>query len=285
MALTMDDLLSKTTDLPSIPSAALAAIQEADNPLSSVQSIAEHICLDQSLTARILRLANSSYYGLPRQVATIPDAVVVLGTRTVRNLCLIAATYPWMIRAYPGYDLGPKQMWRHALGTAVASTIISEQAGLAKPDACFTAGLLHDIGKTAISIWLENKIHAVQSLAHHDNASFDETERKVLGFDHCEVGAALGEAWNLPPSLIEVIRYHHNPSASPQQSPLLYCVHLGDYITMAAGIGVGGDGLRYRFDDASLNRLGLVEANLDEVMDKFLDQFSVQESKLGGLDE
>lgn len=276
---TLEDILSKTTDLPTVPAAALAAIREADNPSSTSSSIADHLMTDQSLSMRILRLANSPYYGLSRKIATIQEGVMILGTRTVKNLCLVASTYPWLSRPMSGYDLGPRQMWRHALAVAVGGQLIAKRAGVERAEMVFTAGLLHDLGKVALNIWLENKIQAMQLLAERDGLSFDEVERRVLGFDHCMVGAHLAESWNLPESVIEVIRYHHSPAQSPQRSTLLDCIHLGDYLSMAMGVGIGGDGLRYQFDEQSLTNLGMTPADIEMLAFDFMDEFQIQEAK------
>jgi putative nucleotidyltransferase with HDIG domain len=282
--LTLEDIVNKTTDLPTIPAAALAVMREADSPTGSSRSVAHHIGQDQALAARILRLANSAYYGLPRQVMDHQEAVVVLGLRCVRNLAMVAATYPWMTRPLRGYHLGPKEMWTHSFGVAIAAQHIARKTQRVNEEAAFTAGLLHNLGKVALSIWLENKLSAMMAMAIRDELTFDEVERKLLGYDHADVGAYLGEKWNLPQPLIETMRYHHNPNGCEPHSALVDCVHIGDYVTMSMGFGLGGDGLRYEFEEASLDRLGLQPEDIDSITADFVTDYNDYEKLFQDLE-
>ena len=141
----------------------------------------------------------------------------------------------------------------------------------------FTAGLVHNMGKVALSIWLENKIPAMLALAARDDLTFDQVERKLLGYDHAQVGAYMAEQWNLPKPLIDAIRYHHEPDNCPEKNPIVDCVHVGDFLTMSMGFGLGGDGLRYDFHERSLERLGLKAEIFDELAVGFVDSVSKYE--------
>jgi HD-like signal output (HDOD) protein len=275
--ITIQDILQKTTDLPSMPAAAMAVMREAESSTSSAQSIARHLRQDQALSARVLRLANSSYYGLARQVSEVGEAVVVLGTRTVRHLCLVAASYPWLQRELKGYELAPAELWRHSFATAVASGVIATQSGKGDRDVCFTAGLLHNIGKVALSVWLEGKTTTLQLLAERADMSFDEVERRVLGFDHAQVGEAMCERWNLPRLLTQAIRWHHEPNLCDPTSYTVDVVHLADYLATTMGYGLGADGLRYRVYQDCFDRLGLQSDSLDEIIVEFLETYNREE--------
>lgn len=272
-ALTIEDILSKTTDLPSLPAATLGVMKETDSAHGSAQSVAWHLSQDQGLSMRVLRLANSAYYGLSRQVKDVPEAVVILGMRSVRNLAVIASTYPWMNRAYTGYGLGPNEMWKHSFGVAVAADLIATQTKSASADHAFTAGLLHNLGKTALSIWLDNKLIALLIYAQQQGLSFDAIERKVFGFDHAEIGAHLGDQWNLPESIVDVMRYHHRPDDCPQPNPIVDCVHLADYLAASMGLGIGGEGLCYEFSRHALERLAIGSGEIDQLAADFLKAF------------
>ncbi len=276
-SLTIEDILKRSTDLPTIPAAALKVIREAEQSTCTASSVAQTLASDQSLSARVLRLSNSAYYGLSRQIVDLQEAVVVLGMRCVRNLAMVAATYPWMTKPLSGYCLEPKAMWTHSFGTAVGAQLCAQRAKLKGDDAAFTAGLLHDLGKVALSVWLDRKINMLVALSQRENIAFDEAERRILGFDHCEVGYHLAETWNLPASLSEVIRYHHNPNACTSGNPWVDCVHLGDYMTMTMGFGLGGDGLHYTFQEESLDRLNINAQGLDSIMDAFVTAYEAYE--------
>lgn len=270
-SLKLEDILRKTSDLPTLPRAALNVIRETESPTASAASVAQHIGMDQALTARVLRLANSAYFGLSRQVADIQEAVVILGMRNVRNLAIVASTFPWMSKPLKGYRLGPRQMWTHSFCVAVAAKELAIKTRKADPDLAFTAGLLHNIGKVALSVWLENKIDAMVNVAIRENLTFDQMERKILGFSHAEVGAFLADQWSLPKILIDAIEYHHSPNEIPEPNPLVDYVHIGDYVTMSVGLGLGADGLRYEFYPEALERVNIDHADIDEVLDSFLE--------------
>ncbi len=276
--LTLDDIVAKTTDLPAIPAAAIAVMRETDLSTSTARSVAEHLSCDQALSSRVLRLANSAYYGMSRQVTDLQESVVLLGMRSVRNLAVIAATYTWMQRPMNGYALEPSSMWKHSFGVSIAAQLIAKKSKSCDPDLAFTAGLLHNLGKVAMNIWLDRKLAAVISLAQRDQLAFDEVERKILGYDHAEVGAHLAEIWNLPESLVVAIRYHHRPNDADPTSPVTDCVHLGDFLTMSMGYGLGGDGLYYNFCPEVFTRLGIESSAIDEITDQFMDAYSKYDS-------
>lgn len=270
-SLQLDEILRKTQDLPSLPKAALLVIQETDRAEASASSVAALIGQDQAITARVLRLANSAYFGLSRQVKDLQEAVVILGMRNVRNLAIVASTFPWLMRPLKGYKLGPKQMWTHSFCVAVAAKDLAQKTKLVDPDVAFTAGLLHNIGKVVLSVWIENKIETMMNFAARENITFDQMERRVLGFSHADVGAHLAEQWNLPQVFVETIAYHHEPNSCPNVNPVVDYVHLGDYLTMSVGLGLGGDGMRYEFQPEAMERVGIGEHDIDTVLDSFLD--------------
>jgi putative nucleotidyltransferase with HDIG domain len=197
--------------------------------------------------------------------------------RTVKNLAMVASTYPWMNKPLPGYGLGPSELWTNSFATAVGAQEVARLTRKAPDDVAFTAGLLHDLGKVALSIWLENKLQAIFHYAKRENIGFDEAERKVLGYDHAEVGEHLGHSWNLPEEICTVIRYHHHPSQSPESQAIVDCVHVGNWLALTMGFGVGGDGLLYEFDESSLFRLGINVSSLDEITDSFVTGFEQYE--------
>ncbi len=275
--LTIEDIVSRTADLPTLPAAALAVMRESESATGSAQSVGKYLAQDGALAARVLRLANSSYYGLSRSVLDVSEAVVVLGMRNVRNLAMVASTYPWMNKPLKGYALAPNEMWRHSFGVAVAASLTAEKSRKVSADEAFVAGLLHDLGKTAISVWLENKLPAMLRIAEKEGLPFDAVERKVLGYDHMEVGAHMAESWNLPQTLVDVMRYHHRPSELTPTNAMVDCVHIGDYLAGSMGFGLGGDGLGYQFDENALSRVGLGVDDLDSLADAFMVSYDQHE--------
>lgn len=264
--LTLDTIVKNTPDLPAFPEAALAVMKETDSPTGTAQSVARILAQDSSLAVRVLRLANSAYYSLARRVMDVPEAVVVLGMRCVKNLALVAGTYPWMSRSLKGYAMGPSDLWAQSLCAACGARVIAEHTRKVSVDEAFTAGLLHNLGKVVLSVWLENRSSLVLGFDERDNSAFDELERQILGFDHTEVGEKMAESWNLPTQLIHVIRHHHAPSELDPAEPLVDCVHVADYFSMCLGYGLGIDGMRYAIDPLAFERLGLSEDTIDKLL-------------------
>ena len=268
--ITIEEIVKKTPDLPSLPAAALKVMKEAESSTSNASSIAQILAQDQALSARVLRLANSAYYGLTRKVTNLQESVVVLGMRCVRNLCMVAATYPWMSRKLDGYCLGPRDLWTHSFGTALGAQLFARLSKKCNEDHAFTAGLLHDIGKVALSVWLENKTSMVAQYANQAGIPFDQAERRILGYDHCEVGEHLAINWNLPEEIVRAVRWHHDPNGLETPSAIVDCVHLGLYLTMSMGFGLGGDGMQYEFCEDSFTRLGINHSDIDRITDLFV---------------
>lgn len=273
--ISLEALVANTPDLPTLPAAVTAVIHETESSTASASSVARYLEQDPALAARVLRLANSAFYSLRRQIMEIPEAVVVLGMRTVRNLAMIAGSYPWMVRELKGYELGPTELWAQSLAVAAGAQAVARRARLNDAEA-FSAGLFHNIGKVALSVWLEKKAGLLFSSAD-DRRPFDEVEREVLGYDHTQVGAHMAESWNLPKPLIRAIRYHHTPSEAPEDG-LVACVHVADYLAMTAGLNRGADGLRYNVDAAAFELAGVTAENMAAVMEDFLREYARHDS-------
>lgn len=266
----LDRIVKQTHDLPVLSANALEVFRATDSGVVSAQAVADIILRDQALTARILRLSNSAFYGSARKIMNVSEAVVVLGFRTIRSLSLVAASYPWMMREYQGYRLGPMQLWTHAYATATGAKVIAQHVGRIDEESAFVAGLLHDIGKTVLSLWMKDRLEAALHLCEVDSITFDDAERRLLGYDHAMVGGALAEEWSFPKELVEVITYHHRP-AEAQHNRLVDVVHIADYIAMVLGYGLGGDSMAYRLDSGSFDRLGMTNGDLPRLSGDIID--------------
>lgn len=281
---TIDEILETTPDLPSISAAALVVMREADSPTSSARSVAEQISQDPALAARVLRLANSAFYGLPRQVCDIQEAVVVLGMRTVRHLAIVASTYTWLSKPLKGYGLGPKELWSHSFSVAVGAQMISKESSKADVDQAFTAGLLHNVGKVVLSAWLQDRFVPILKAAEFESMPFDEIERKTLGFDHAETGARLAERWNLPEPIVAAIRFHHTADNASSHQGIVDCVHVADCLASTLGIGIGPDAMRYETSQAAWMRLGMDYSGSDHILESLDEHHRKYAQILDGFD-
>jgi putative nucleotidyltransferase with HDIG domain len=270
----LQQLVQTIRDLPALPEVVVRVMRMADDPRSDAQSIARVIATDQAMTARVLKLANSAFYGLPRRVSTLSEAVVILGFRTIKNLAIAASTFELLNREIAGYWLQRGELWRHSLACAIGAQLIAQRVRLPVTEEAFVAGLLHDIGKVAINLFVREQYEQIMERALQDRIPFVEAEQAVLGFNHAMAGALIAEKWNLPPSLVAVIQYHHQPSHAPGAEGIVFAVHLADILSITLGIGIGGDGLYYTLEEGTLERFGLQQTDIDEVCERIVDQMA-----------
>ncbi|MCS7235332.1 MAG: HDOD domain-containing protein [Armatimonadota bacterium] len=242
-----------------LPGPVLEAMQLLDDLGSSAEQVAEAIGRDPVLAARVLRLANSALYMRTRRVATLRDAVVLVGFAAVRSILVTAVAYDAFARGAPGYGMDRTQLWQHALAVGTVARHLAQARGLGA-EAAFVAGLLHDIGKMALSHSLQEQYQAVLE-AVRGGADFVQAERAVLGWDHAQVGAEAARRWNLPESLVQAIEYHHRPDELDDPG-LADAVHVADALSLMLGFGVGTDQLMHRCSEGALRRLGLSEEEI-----------------------
>ena len=274
-------ILRQTQDLPVLPGAIMRVIQLTGNSDATSRAIADAIGMDQAVTAKVLRLANSSFYGFPRKVTSLHEAVILIGFRTVRLLASVAGTFTWMTRPLKGYDLPPRQLMRHSMGLALGAQMIA-RIGQFDPEEAFVAGLLADIGKIAIDNCIDGKISLMMQLGIKGGMTFEDVERTVLGHTHSEIGAHMAENWNLPQEIVEGIRWHHNPLGSGH-SWLAHVIHLADVLAMVTGYGLGGDGLQYQLCEESLEICRVSAEDFDGLVEQFVGAVLHGETLLEGI--
>lgn len=270
----LQQLVQTIRDLPALPEVVVRVMRMTEDPRTDAQSIARVIATDQAMAARVLKLANSAFYGLPRRVSTLSEAVVILGFRTIKNLAIAASTFELLNREIAGYWLQRGELWRHSLACAIGAQMIARRIRLPVTEEAFVAGLLHDIGKVAINLFVREQFDQIMERALQDRIAFVDAEQAVLGFNHAMAGGLIAEKWNLPPSLVAVIKYHHQPSTAPERDPMISIVHLADVLTITLGIGIGGDGLYYHFEEDTLTMFGLEQTDLDELCEQIVEQMA-----------
>ncbi len=246
-------------NLPTLPTIVAKMIELIDDPKSSARSLGRLIKTDQVFTARLLRLANSAFYGFPNPISTINLAVVVLGFETIKNLGLSVSIIDRFVRAGKGDELlDYSRFWEHSVGVGVASQMLARMHGFhAIEGESFVAGLIHDIGKVILSQYQTRYYSECLRMVEQEEIMLVQAEQQVFKVNHAEVGWWLAKRWNLPNSLAEAIHLHHVPLAAKVSPELSAIVHFADIITRAARIGSGGDPLVPPFYRGVLRRLPL----------------------------
>lgn len=271
------DIIRKASDLPSMPEVAFEVIRIADQAESSALKVANTLSRDPSLSARVLRLANSAFYGMSREVSSVQDSVIVLGMRTTKSLSLVAASFPWLHIALKGKGLKPELLWNHCISCAHFSKTIAKKLDGVDAELAFCIALLHDMGTVALYLTLETEFNQLIRAAKESEVPFDQMERDLLSFDHAELGAALAESWNLPKIYSQAIRYHHRPSVLEESDTLADILHVADILVRSRGISEGLDGAFYLRDEGAFQRLGFEQELLEEWLDETLAKLNEPE--------
>lgn len=228
--------LENAYNLPSIPFIINEVNKVIEDPRASAANLGEVISKDQGLATKILSVANSPLYGIPRRVSTIDFAIIILGFNHIKNIVLAFS----IMEAFTAYDskhFNQKEYWLHSLLTASASKRLADDFGYHISGEAFTAGLLHDLGIAVICKYLPKQYREIVEIGRSGEMSFHDAEMQILGMTHSEIGKTLVDRWNLPPAFGETILYHHSPSFAQMFQVLASLVHLTDYMTARLGVG------------------------------------------------
>ncbi|NNG14423.1 MAG: HDOD domain-containing protein [Gammaproteobacteria bacterium] len=240
MPFTAKDLISAVSDIVSLPETVLRVNEMVDDPQSSAADIGEVIRQDPGLTARLLRIANSPFYGFPSHIDSVPRAVTVIGTNELRDL-ILATSAIQVFSDFPNEIVSMETFWRHSLRCAIIARSLAAHLHEPNVECYFTAGLLHDIGYLIIYREIPELAH--QALAH-SNQNRDIAhivEQEIIGFDHGAVGGELLRQWNLPSTLSEAVEFHHAPRFAKQYSKEAAIIHIANYLANTMLARVGGD--------------------------------------------
>ncbi|AKU23943.1 HDOD domain-containing protein [Massilia sp. MB5] len=238
--LSYDDVVTQLDDLPSLPAVVMELLNSIDQEDIDISVLAKKVSHDQALTAKTLRLANSSLYGLQVKVTTIHQAITYLGFQTTRNLITAAAvTGCFAEGACAGFD--HKAFWRHSIASAACAKVLARHMRF-NQDYAFTAGLLHDIGRLVLVSSFPQRYEEVLAYRAGHDCHLLEAERAVLGIDHVEAGLALAEHWNFSDTMRLAIGGHHDPEA-PGAGFLAAIIHVADAIVHALDLAQAEDDL------------------------------------------
>ncbi len=230
-------LVAGVETLISLPVAYLNIKRIVDNPRSSTADIARAISSDPALTARLLRIVNSPFYGLAAKIETVSRALVVLGTQQVHDLALATAVSGIYGSVAPSL-LDMDRFWRESVYCALAARSLAKLCNVLDSERLFVAGLLHDIGHLVIYQRHPEQAAAARRAAQQQRKRIDRVEREMIGCDYAEVGALLLKRWNLPASLCGAVEYHPDPANA--QPPVLSesILHIAFWLTRAAMDGI-----------------------------------------------
>jgi len=259
----VDEILGLVQQVPPFPKVARRVLDLIENPAVTARQLAEVIQYDQAITANVLKVCNASYFGLPRKVSSLDEALVLIGHETLKDVIIASSSaqfYQGDVGA--GYQLEQGELWRHSVATAIMAKILVQHVSEVEGGVAFTAGLLHDIGKRFLSSFVAEDFKNIMQRVVRENVPFEEAEKKSLGITHAELGGLILKQWEFPSEMIMAVRQHHNPDAL-QQDPLTALVALSNALVVSLGIGAGADGLATRLQGAGVKRFGITQSDLD----------------------
>ncbi len=269
-------LLSSIRNLPAVPFIMVELSKMLDNPRTGASELGRLISKDQAMVAKILSVANSPLYGLPRRVSTIEFAIVILGFDHIKNI-VIALSMMEAFKSKEDKNWNRRTFWLHSLITASAAKRIADDLGYRKSGEAFTCGLLHDLGISVIQRYFYEGFKEIISLVNEQQNKYTNAEKNVLGISHQEIGQFLIEKWNLPISLGDAILFHHNPSEAENEREMAAIIHLADYMTQRFVIGELGWDENYELDMGIIDILNLGDQNyLESFIQSYEQLFRVQ---------
>jgi HD-like signal output (HDOD) protein len=268
-------------NIPPFPRAAQQVMGMLRDPRVQIPKVAEVVALDQGFATKVLRMANSAYFGLPRKVSNVTEALVLLGWANVRIVLISASVGPILCRGLKSYSMEEGVLWEHSVGSAFASQMLSKDLPPEVYNMSFTAGLLHDVGKVAIDMQLRGDLRR-QFIELSSTSGHDVAEREVTGYTHAEIGEYLCNRWNLPERIAEAIRYHHEPSmAEGGLSGVISAADLLSNIILRQGREVALTDMEAAPDGTFMPGTGL----LARVMEELPAMIASSRELLGGTSE
>ncbi|MGV0950240.1 MAG: HDOD domain-containing protein [Azonexus sp.] len=282
-------ILADVKRLPTLPAslARLSALQHDER--SSAADYEKVIGIDPALTVNVLRLANSGFFGSPRQIVSVRQAVTLLGTQRIVEAAMGAAFSAVLPNALPGYGIESVTFWRHCVAVGVLTQRIGEDLRLEHRADGFTCGLLHDIGKLVTSAYLAPESTAIFDCIRERHKCLIAAEREIIGTDHTQIGAAVAEKWALPDRLCSVVRWHHSPSlrevprAPAAAADLVDAVHVADCLAHVFGFGTDIGELARELDAGAVERIGEPVRRLERIVGEAANQIEELSAVFGAM--
>jgi HD-like signal output (HDOD) protein len=239
----VDRICEQVNTLPTLPTIYSALTELIDNPRATPEDAARVIATDQATAFKILRSANSAFYGLNGRIDTISQAIIHLGFNEIKNL-VAAISIVNMFKRHSNIDnFCPVDFWAHSIGVGVMTRFIGQVIGLGNVENFFLAGILHDLGKLIFVEYAKNEYIEALRIAEEKRIPLKDAEMMVLGIDHTFAGELLTDRWKLPVSIKQAIRYHHSGTVDDKHNVIVASVHIANICAKLFGMGYSGDAI------------------------------------------
>ncbi|MCK4389060.1 MAG: HDOD domain-containing protein [Desulfobacterales bacterium] len=265
-------LIKGIKKISSLPTVFAKVNQLLNDPRSCAYDFSKVISKDQALTARLLKLVNSAFYGFPRKIETVSRAVTIIGFRELRGLILATSVLSMFRDLGDNVSFTMEDFWKHNLACGIASRILATYKREKDPETYFVAGLLHDIGRLVLLESCPEKYSEVFIIVREESALMCEAEMDVFGFTHEAVGKELISSWKLPAFVEDAAGFHHNPKGGRNSSSYVDVVHVANILANAASIGSSGEKFVPPLNLEAWERIGLKKSILEPTFEKIYEQ-------------
>jgi putative nucleotidyltransferase with HDIG domain len=247
--------------MPTTAAKLLPLLENSDTTAAEIESILKY---DQGLTANILKLTNSAYFGIPTRISSVRQAIVLLGWKRLLQVVMTICMSPLMDKTIPGYDLPRGALWQHSVAVSVAAEILVKALKIPDADEVFTAALLHDVGKLVLGGFVKEDLQQIEDMVTK-GITFDVAESMVLGTNHAEIGGQILDKWSFPAELVSAVQWHHDPESCEESCNLCDIVHVANTMGIMTGFGKIDQDLALEHFGPVADRLGLAPENLEEM--------------------
>ena len=252
----LNQILAKVDSFPAMPGAGTQLLALLEEPDTTVSEIEEILRYDPGLTANILKLANSAYFGIPSKIGSLKQAVILLGLNRLIQLVVASCVSAVMDKAVDGYDLPAGDLWRHSVAVSIAAEALVKDKKKHGSKDVFTPALLHDVGKLVLGSFVREELKTIKGIAAK-GVPFVVAENMILGTDHAEVGALILARWNLPAEVVNTVRWHHDPDSSDASDLQMDVVYLANLLCQTAETSGEAGGNAVELSSTVIDRLGI----------------------------
>ena len=258
--------MSRVTEISSLPEITTRIVEVVEDPRATAHEMHEIVKNDPALAAKILKVVNSAFYGLPAQIASLDRAIVMLGLSAVKNIALAASLARLFRPGTLGDRFTARDLWRHCIAVGVCGRMLTKVAIGIQNDEAFVAGLVHDMGLLLEYQLFPDQLRVVVDRCTGAPGKYCATETEVIGADHQQFGSALAAKWKFPPMLRCVIGYHHNPRAlKPEYQRVASLVCVSDTICCAQQHGFWLTGVDQQIEPWMLETINVPTNALDDI--------------------
>lgn len=260
-------ILSQVEAFPSMPAAGAKLLALLEEPEVSVNEAEDILGYDPGLTANVLKLANSAYFGIPARIGSVKQAIVLLGLKRLIQLVIASCVGAVMNKSVPGYNIPPGNLWRHSIAAFIAAEALVKDKHNLDAEDFFTPALLHDIGKLVLGNFVKDDLNSIESITAK-GIPFVVAENMILGTDHCKIGAKILGMWSFPTEIVNAVRWHHDPETRDDSTMQIDVVHLANLLCQTNATAPDSAGQSVELSTAVIERLGIEIAQFETISGK-----------------